>query len=106
MNEKDKRQAPRDNHDSVIEILDAEGKLTASGRLTDFSNSGASFSVINPVSLPEKFRARLRLLDKGALEVEARVVRTIKEKNVTKYAVKFDSVKNIYPTGELKSTWQ
>ncbi len=102
MNEKDKRRAPRNKHDSVIEIFDAAGKISATGRLSDFSVAGASFSTGNGAALPEKFRARLRFLDKGVLEVEARVVRTRKEKNATHYGVKFDSIKNVYPTGELK----
>jgi len=106
MNERDKRQARRDKHDSVIEILDAAGKFSASGRLSDFSTTGASFSVSGAAALPAKFRARLRLLDKGVLEVEAKVVRVTKENNSTLYAVKFESVKTVYPTGELKDTWQ
>ena len=106
MSERDNRRAPRDKHDSVIEILNAEGKFLASGRLTDFSTLGASFSVVNPGALPEKFRARMRFLDKGVLEVEAKVVRVRKEKNATHYGIKFDSVKNVYPTGERKDTWQ
>lgn len=106
MKEKDERQARRDKHDSVIEILDADGKFSASGRLSDFSDTGASFSVGGAVRIPEKFRARLRLLGKGVLEVEAGVVRVTKEKNATLYGVKFDSVKTVYPTGELKDTWQ
>ncbi|MDP2865591.1 MAG: PilZ domain-containing protein [Elusimicrobiota bacterium] len=106
MSERDKRQARRDKHDSVIEILDAAGKFSASGRLSDFSTTGASFSVSGGITVPEKFRARLRLLGKGVMEVEASVVRTTREKNATRYGVKFDSVKKIYPTGELKDTWQ
>lgn len=106
MGDKDKRQAARENHDSVIEILDADGKFSASGRLSDFSSTGASFSISGAVKIPEKFRARLRLLGKGVLEVEASVVRTSKEKNATYYGVKFDSVKTVYPTGELRDDWK
>lgn len=106
MNERDKRRAQRDKHDSVIEILDAGGKFFATGRLSDFSTLGASFSVVNPVTLPEKFRVRMRLLDRGVLEAEAQVMRVRKEKNATHYGIKFDSVKNIYPTGELKGPRQ
>ncbi len=106
MDGKDKRKAERKNHDSVIELFDEKGKFFSSGRLSDFSDVGASFSIADPVTLPEKFRARLRLLSKGVLEAEAQVVRTRKEKNTTHYAVKFTSVKRIYPTGELKDTWQ
>jgi len=102
MNGKDKRRAPRNKHDSVIEIFDAEGKVAATGRLVDFSTVGASFSVGDPVVMPEKFRARLRFIDKGVLEAEARVVRITREKNFTHYGIKFDSLRNVYPTGELK----
>ncbi|OIN99212.1 MAG: hypothetical protein COX65_00040 [Elusimicrobia bacterium CG_4_10_14_0_2_um_filter_56_8] len=106
MNGKDKRRAPRARHDSVIEIFNVEGKVAATGRLVDFSKVGASFSVGNPVVMPDKFRARLRFLDKGVIEVEAHVVRTTREKNSTYYGIKFDSYKNVYPTGEKKDTWQ
>ena len=106
MDGKDKRQAPRNNHDSVIEIFDDKGKFSSSGRLSDFSDVGACFSVAEPVVVPAKFRARIRLLSKGVLEVEAQVVRTRKEKNATYYAVKFNTVKRVHPTGELKDTWQ
>ncbi|MDO8806007.1 MAG: PilZ domain-containing protein [Elusimicrobiota bacterium] len=106
MNEKDKRRAPRNKHDSVIEIFNVEGKVAATGRLVDFSTAGASFTVGDPVVMPEKFRARLRFLDKGVIEVEARVVRTIREKNATHYGIKFDSLKTVHPTGERKDPWQ
>ena len=106
MADTDKRRAPRDKHDSVIEIFDADGKLAVTGRLVDFSATGAAFSLGNSVVIPEKFRARLRFLDKGVLEAEARVVRTSREKNATRYGVKFDSLKNIYPSGELKGPRQ
>lgn len=106
MDQKDKRQAERNRHDSVIEIFDEKGKFFASGRLTDFSETGAAFSIAGPVKLPEKFRARLRLLSKGVLEAEAQLVRTRKENNVTHYGVKFNSLKRVHPTGELKDTWQ
>lgn len=90
----------------MIEILDAKGKFSASGRLSDYSETGASFSMHGGESVPPEFRARIRLLGKGVLEVKARVVRTSKEKNATYYGVKFDSVKTVYPTGELRDAWQ
>ena len=102
MNDKDKRRAPRDRHNSVIEIFDAEGKITASGRLVDFSKVGASFSVGAAIVIPEKFRARLRFLSEGVLDVTARVVRTRREKNATHYAIKFDSLTRVHPNGEFK----
>lgn len=89
-NGRDNRRAVRDKHDSVIEILDVEGKVAASGRLIDFSTAGASFSVGEPVVLPDAFRARLRFLDKGVVEVEARLVWTGLERNTTRYGIAFD----------------
>jgi hypothetical protein len=102
MNGKDKRRAPRNRHNSVIEIFDVEGKVAVSGRLVDFSTVGASFSVGDPVVMPDKFRARLRFLDKGVLEAEARVVWTRREKNTTHYGIVFDLLKRVHPTGEFK----
>ncbi|HBB67823.1 MAG TPA: hypothetical protein DCZ93_11105 [Elusimicrobia bacterium] len=102
MNGKDKRRAPRNNHNSVIEIFDVEGKVAASGRLIDFSTVGAAFTVGDPLVMPDKFHARMRFLDKGVLEVEARVVWTRREKNTTHYGIVFDSLKRVHPTGEFK----
>lgn len=76
--------------------------MAASGRLIDFSTVGASFSVGDPVVMPDKFRARLRFLDKGVLEAEARVVWTRRERNITLYGIVFDSLTRIHPTGERK----
>ncbi len=106
MTGKDQRRAPRHKHDSVIEIFDVEGKVAATGRLKDFSSVGASFIVGDPVVMPDKFRARLRFLDKGVIEVEARVVRIIREKNSIHYGIKFDTCKTVYPTGERKDHWR
>jgi hypothetical protein len=99
MNGRDKRRAPRKAHNSVIEIFDVEGRVAASGRLIDYSNVGASFSVGDPVVMPDSFRARLRFLDKGVIEVEAKLVWTRRDRNVTRYGIAFDSVKLVRPPG-------
>lgn len=99
MNGKDKRSYPRDRHDSVIEIFNIEGDVAAAGRLVDFSAAGASFSVGDPVVMPEVFRARLRFLDKGVIEVRARVVWIRRDKNATHYGIKFDSLAMVKPAG-------
>jgi len=92
MEGKDKRRAPRDRHDSVIELFNVEGEVAATGRLVDFSTMGASFSVGNPVVMPEVFRARLRFFGKGVIEVRARVVWIRRDLNATHYGIKFDSL--------------
>jgi len=102
MNGRDKRRAPRNSHNSVIEIFDVEGNIAATGRLIDFSEAGASFSVGDPVVMPERFRARLRFLDRGVLDVRARVVWIRRDKNITRYGIAFDSLKRVHPTGEFK----
>jgi len=83
--------------DSVIEIFNVEGKVACEGRLIDFSQAGASFSSGVPIVLPDKFRVRLRLLDKGVLEAEARLAWTHRQKNATRYGIVFDSLKHIPP---------
>ncbi len=102
MNGKDKRRAPRSRHNSVIEIFDAEGKVAATARLVDFSDVGAAFSVGDPLVMPDRFRARVRLFDRGVLEAEARVVWVKRDKNVTRYGIAFDSLTRVHPTGEFK----
>jgi hypothetical protein len=96
-NGRDKRRAPRNRHNSVIEILDAEGKVAASGRLVDFSSVGASFSVGEPVVMPDTFTARLRILDKGVMEADARLVWTRRDRNLTLYGIAFNSLKVVRP---------
>ncbi|MCM2266966.1 MAG: PilZ domain-containing protein [Elusimicrobiales bacterium] len=105
MNGKDKRRAPRSLRDSVIEIFDAEGNVAATGRLIDFSDTGASFFVGDPLVMPERFRARLRFLDRGVLDARARVVWMRRDKNMTRYGIAFDSLKRVHPTGEFKNIW-
>jgi len=102
MNGRDKRRAPRDRHNSVIEIFDVEGHVAATGRLVDFSTVGAAFSVGDPVVMPEVFRARLRFLDRGVIEVKARVVWIKTDKNITRYGIKFDSLTRVRPAGEKR----
>lgn len=98
----DKRRAQRDKHDSVVEIFGPAGKLRATGRLADYSASGISFSSDAPFAKGEKFSARLRLLDKGVLDVTGEVVWARKEGARALYGVRFESVNRVNPTGELK----
>jgi len=97
MDGKEKRRAPRDKHDSVIEIFNIEGKVACVGRLIDFSQAGASFLAGIPIVLPYKFRVRLRILNKGVLEARARVAWTRRQKNATRYGIVFDSLTQIPP---------
>lgn len=98
----DKRRAQRDKHDSVVEIFGPGGKLRATGRLSDYSASGISFSAAESFEKGEKFTARLRLLDKGVLDVTGEVVWARGEKGRGQYGVRFESVSRVHPTGEFK----
>jgi len=98
MRSKDNRRDPRKRHNSVLEIFDGTGKLIAgSGRLVDWSPSGARFSSAMDLACGALVRARLRLLDKGALDVSARVVWRRKGPGMNQYGVQFDSVKSVHP---------
>lgn len=98
----DKRRAARDRHDSVVEIFGPGGGLKATGRLADYSASGISFSAEEPFAKGDRFSARLRLLDKGVLDVTGEVVWARRENGRGLYGVRFESVSRVHPTGEFK----
>ncbi|MDA8131977.1 MAG: PilZ domain-containing protein [Elusimicrobia bacterium] len=102
---REQRRAERNRHDSVVELLDEDGRLTATGRLSDVSASGIAFSSDREFRKGEKLRARLRLLGRGALEAHGEVVWTRQDKGRRVYGVKFDSVTEVHPTGEKKERW-
>ncbi|HAH31289.1 MAG TPA: hypothetical protein DCL44_03130 [Elusimicrobia bacterium] len=99
MNDKNRRRAPRSRHNSVIEILDAGGKVAVFGRLVDFSTLGASFAVGDSVVIPKNFRARLRLLNEGVFEAQVRVVWVRREKNAMRYGIYFYALTLLRPSG-------
>jgi hypothetical protein len=93
---KEARRAPRIPHDSVLELYDQEGRLTADAlKLIDVSSVGASFSTTRAFAKGAKIRGRVRLLDVGVLEISGRIVRFRERSNSTLYAVEFDSVKTL-----------
>lgn len=103
----DKRRASRACHDSVMEVFDNSGKnVSWSGRLMDCSISGARFCSKQLLAIGDKIKARLRLLDKGVLQISAHVVWSRKEENTSVYGIQFDSVKRVHPTGEIKGSDQ
>ena len=92
----EKRRAARSKHDSVLEIFDQEGHfIVGVGRLVDFSNVGVCFSSAKMLLKGDRLRARLRLLNAGALEVSARVVWVKKKLNTKLYGLEFDSVQKL-----------
>lgn len=93
---RESRRAPRVRHDSVLELYDEEGHLTASVlKLVDVSSVGASFSTTHTFAKHAKIRGRLRLLNIGVLEIEGHVVRLKERTNSNLYGMEFDSVRTI-----------
>ncbi|OGR44249.1 MAG: hypothetical protein A2X28_01745 [Elusimicrobia bacterium GWA2_56_46] len=85
----------------MLEIFDSSGKLIPwSGRLINFSMSGACFAARQVLAKGDRLSARLRLLNKGALDISAHVVWCRKKENTNLYGIQFDSVKNARPAGE------
>lgn len=96
----DKRRDQRDRHDSVVEIFGRRGRLKSTGRLTDYSASGISFSSAEEFEKGDKLSARLRLLDKGVLDVTGEVVWARRGNGRCMYGVRFESVSRVRPGTE------
>ncbi len=63
---KDGRRGARVRHDSVLELLDEEGRLMGAVlKLFDVSSVGASFSTTQKFAKGAKLRGRLRILGAG-----------------------------------------
>ncbi|MBU2572980.1 MAG: PilZ domain-containing protein [Elusimicrobia bacterium] len=94
----DKRRAPRQRHDSVLELYDEFGKLIVGiGKLVDFSMVGACFSTTKLLADGERVNARLRLLQEGVLDISAHVVWSRRQANATLYGIEFDLVRKARP---------
>ncbi len=98
----DQRGARRDRHDSVVEFFSAAGKLLGSGRLVDFSSTGASFSSAYVMAPGGRLKLRVRLLEKGVLDISAKIVWARKEGAGRLYGVQFDSVNKVGSGGQLR----
>ena len=92
------RRAPRADHDSIIEVFDADGDLIIGiGRLVNFSNAGVCISTTKVLEIGQKVTARIRLLREGAIEASARIVWSRKKPNSILYGIEFDSIRKIQP---------
>jgi hypothetical protein len=101
MRSKDNRRAPRKRHNSVIEVFDGSGKVIAwTGKLVDCSETGACFSTVRNLADGERLQARLRLLDRGVLDISAHVIWRRKGLRDSNYGIKFDSVQSVPQAGE------
>ena len=95
---KDGRRAPREPHDSALELLDDEGRLLSGAhRLIDVSAAGLSFSTVRVFRKGAQIRGRIRIYERGVFEFEGRVVRLKERFNSNLYGVAFDSVKGRLP---------
>lgn len=98
----DKRRAPRARHDSVVELFDDAGKLVDTGRLVDFSDTGAAFFSLKPLRKGDKVKLRVRLLERGVLDICAAVVWARDSGPGRLYGLRFEEKKDCFPTGERK----
>lgn len=88
----DKRRAPREKHDSVLDLYDEDGKhVSGVALMTDVSETGASFRSTLKFTKGVQIRARLRILGQKPLVITGRVVRIKEFTNHTLYGVAFDS---------------
>lgn len=99
-----KRRAQRDKHDSVIEFFDDTGKLFMTGILVNCSRSGACFSTTHTMPRGQRLSANIRLLGKDVMKITARVVWSRMEHNTHLCGIEFDTIKNVYPAGEIKGS--
>lgn len=91
MEARDKRRLPRRPHDSVVELYDDAGAPAAGAfRLVDVSWSGACFVSTERLAPGRRLTARLRLLERGVVEVSARVVWAKPRGNATLYGLSFE----------------
>ena len=97
---KDNRRFKRQRHDSAIEIYDDSGKSIAwTAQLVNFSTGGASFSTTKLLDAGQHIRARIRIMDKGVMEIYGTVVWGRRKTNANLYGIRFDSVKSIEDAG-------
>jgi hypothetical protein len=96
MTDKENRRAPRQSHNSVVEIYDDAGHSIAEvAHLVDFSNVGACFSTPKVFAIGQRIRLRLRLLREGRLYIRARIIRAEKKTNTTFYGIEFEQVHEV-----------
>ena len=95
----EKRRAPREKHDTVLDLFDARGERVACvATLADISTTGASFRSTHTFAKGEPIRARLRILGKDVLDISGHIARIKEFNNYTQYGIAFDS------TGAPKGT--
>jgi len=98
-----KPRAERIKSDSIIESFDESGKkLLWSGKLIDYSATGACFLTEKKFQMGELVKARIRIFNRGCLEISGKIVRGGIKGKLNLYAIKYDSLKEINPTGEKK----
>ena len=91
----DNRRAARRKHDSVLELYKEGRLITGIGRLVDFSSVGVCFSTTSSLAVGDRLNARLRLLQEGVLDIEARVIWARKKPSTFLYGIEFDSVRSL-----------
>jgi hypothetical protein len=86
-----------------MEVYNKDGKSIAwSGKLVDLAVGGACFSTVRRLVIGEHILAWIRVFGEAVKEVTGHIVWARPCKNGRLYGLKFDSIKKVYPTGELK----
>lgn len=97
----DKRRSKRNPHSAAIELFGADKQLLGFGRLVEYSETGASFLAEERLLDGDAVRARIRLFEKGVLEVTAHIVWRRPDKAATLVGIRFETVTRSYPTGSI-----
>ena len=97
MFKKNIRRAKREGHDSIMEVFSESerGILLWTAKLFNFSTTGASFLTAKNLNKGDYVSARIRILEKGVMEITGKIVRTKKESKLNLYGIRFESVKKI-----------
>ncbi|MFA6435055.1 MAG: PilZ domain-containing protein [Elusimicrobiales bacterium] len=95
---REKRRAPRQKHDSVLELCDGSGNFISTvGHLVDFSTAGVCFSSTQVLNTGDLIRGRLRLLKEGLMYISGRVIWSRRKLNTNLYGIRFDYIKGVRP---------
>jgi hypothetical protein len=97
----DKRRSTRKAHSAAIEIFGPDRQLLGFGRLLEYSETGASFIAEERLLPDDTVRARMRIFEKGIIEVTAKIIWRKPENGLAVVGVRFEKVTRSYPSGSV-----
>ena len=95
MYKKNNRRFQREVHDSVLEAFSQSGRgpLLWTGKLLNFSMVGASFLTSKILNKGDYVFARIRIMNKGVMEISGKIIWSKRKSNLNLYGLEFESVK-------------